>query len=1111
LNLWQLIKLVQDLSSPNLPRYKGVNIKMKVLQQDLIAIVERASTLNERLSDRFEFIPTDNNQKQIDSRIEAWCQASAAGNSQKFAKRLTWDDLDLSKPKKILGDVRFVDEQLPVWTETLRAALETDWEIARTEASGCLDPEKPIPFEEVYLPFIWLARTRLIEKVGENRKLLSDEVYVKLERQLLLRFTSLCVLSLQSQFVYFKAMTQPTLSETEPDDTSDRLYQAFIEQLKAGGLLTFFQDYSALARLLSIALDFWVEEKAEFIQRLAADLPAIEQEFSVDIDRVTAIESDLSDAHNKGRSVLVLTFASGFKLVYKPRSLALEATYFQLLDWCDRQQVLLPFKILKVIDRHTHGWMEHVEHLPCENETAAQRYYQRAGMLLCWFYVLHGSDFHNENLIANGEHPVPVDLEVLVNPLPQKLNPKEPTAYLYLSGKNISDSVLSSGLLPTPKWEFETRGTNEDTSGFGGNDRDMSIHKLDWSNINTDRMTLKQKLSNVPIQKNLPYQKNTVFTVKDYADQLIDGFGQMYQFFLERQTELLSPNSPLAVLAHQKVRFLFRQTQLYADVLSRVSQPKFLRFGIDRSIQLDLLSRAYLVADPKPNIWKLQKHEVRGLEQMDIPLLLADTDSVDFQIDDRTKVEGYFQQPSYERVITRLQQLSDVDMNQQIEMIRASLNLRLSRGISVTSSHKQDFDSLELSAIDNLQPEELVKEAVEIATILEQMAIRADNGSINWIGMVCDSDAKKLQPQPLEYDLYSGVSGVALFLAALAKVTGEVKYRNLAMDALANVQMLLRDNKSELFREKAQKMEIGGAGGLGSIVYSLAKTARFLNEPQLLDTAKVAASLITDEAIERDRQFDIIAGSAGAILGLLALYDLENNSMLLEQTRNIGYYLLNNRVKSDSGIRAWATIDKQPVTGFSHGAAGIAYALLRLYEVTQEKTFLEAATEAIAYEQSVFSPSANNWPDIKNFSLERGEPMFGNTWCYGAPGIALGRLGGLSILDTPKIREEISVAIDTTLQCPLHSIDHLCCGNFGRIEVLQVAAQKLSSSNLQTEVCERTALTVARAKQIGDFCLPSEFGEGVYDPSFFRGTAGIGYQLLRIAHPDLLPSVLMWE
>lgn len=33
----------------------------------------------------------------------------------------------------------------------------------------------------------------------------------------------------------------------------------------------------------------------------------------------------------------------------------------------------------------------------------------------------------------------------------------------------------------------------------------------------------------------------------------------------------------------------------------------------------------------------------------------------------------------------------------------------------------------------------------------------------------------------------------------------------------------------------------------------------------------------------------------------------------------------------------------------------------------------------------------------------------------------------------------------------------------------------------------------------------------MHSPGFFQGAAGIGYELLRLAHPDHLPSVLLWE
>ena len=92
-----------------------------------------------------------------------------------------------------------------------------------------------------------------------------------------------------------------------------------------------------------------------------------------------------------------------------------------------------------------------------------------------------------------------------------------------------------------------------------------------------------------------------------------------------------------------------------------------------------------------------------------------------------------------------------------------------------------------------------------------------------------------------------------------------------------------------------------------------------------------------------------MSGASGAILGLLALYDAYPDSDILERLLSCGHHLLSHWVTSKSGYKAWATYQKRILTGFSHEAAGIAYALLRLYAVTQEQSFRETAEEAITY------------------------------------------------------------------------------------------------------------------------------------------------------------------
>ena len=68
-------------------------------------------------------------------------------------------------------------------------------------------------------------------------------------------------------------------------------------------------------------------------------------------------------------------------------------------------------------------------------------------------------------------------------------------------------------------------------------------------------------------------------------------------------------------------------------------------------------------------------------------------------------------------------------------------------------------------------------------------------------------------------------------------------------------------------------------------------------------------------------------------------------------------------------------LKEEMLTGFSHGAAGIAYALLKLHEATGESSFREAALEAEAYETSVFLPEVSNWPDFRTHRRNRVMPI----------------------------------------------------------------------------------------------------------------------------------------
>jgi type 2 lantibiotic biosynthesis protein LanM len=1150
--------------------------RFNLAESDLANIVIQASSLSERLNNElFQVDATQiHQQKFSDERLNHWCQVVAQGNWEKFQKRLQWAGWNIDTVHLFLETLRLADNQsLPKWAVTLSEIMQTaaEWEQSPYEVSSQLPspiaPENPLPFEDLLLPAVCVVRQKLLTRLGSFSlspsylplELFSLEAYLAMEHSLLSKLVNLCEKTLEFEFSRFRPFGDRFLNllANNTKVTPSKIdYKAFVQKLLQDGLLAFFQKYPVLGRLIATRIDFWVEATAEFVQRLKADIPKIQQLFqpvqatdelivafntvstiSTDnLGKVIEIKSNLSDSHKQGRCVTALTFESGLKLVYKPKDLGLEVAYNQFLDWCNQQGVPLPFFVFKVLNCQTHGWVEYVEHLPIADEAAARRFYQRSGMLLCLLYALGGNDCHYENLIAHGEHLVLVDMETVMHHEPKHLEDfPQATAQMTINQQFWSDSVLRTGMLPC--WDFNhDNRIAYDISGLGSVDPQLLPWRLPkWKSVNTDNMHLQYEAVTRPIAENVPILNGIPLSPNDYLEDLIEGFEQMYHFLIKRRQSMLasefnlqsSPDSlnqnsssPLSILSHQQVRFIFRATKVYGVVLQKTLAPEFLRNGVDRSIELDIIGRAFLATENQPQAWPILRSELKAMEQLDFPYFGANSNSDALTIGLEQPLEQYFRAPSYDQAISRLQKFDLVDLAQQVAIIRGTFYARVARSRNESPTNEQPLTaSSQPTSSENITPmssKELLVSACAIAEEIQSHAIAAPDGSIYWIGLGYISNAERFQLQPLDESLYNGNCGIALFLAALDYLRGSSQFRHLTLGALQYTCKVLQSDNADLTQRFTKNIGIGGASGLGSIIYSLVKISYFLKEPALIEDALLFANLITPELIAGDQHLDVMGGAAGAILGLLALYHKTCEQAVLDKAVACGQHLLEHRISINGSPKAWKHFADKPLTGFSHGAAGIAYALLRLYSVTQDSNYLQAACDGIAYERSVFSTGAANWPDFRSFAQKNGQPGFNTvSWCHGATGIGLGRLGGLSILETleetSEIHQDIEVALQKTQKYSLQGVDHLCCGNLGRCELLLLGAQKLSRPELLTMAQQRAAWVVARAKLAGGYQLFANLPNHVFNPSFFQGTAGIGYELLRLAHPEALPSVLLWE
>jgi type 2 lantibiotic biosynthesis protein LanM len=630
-----------------------------------------------------------------------------------------------------------------------------------------------------------------------------------------------------------------------------------------------------------------------------------------------------------------------------------------------------------------------------------------------------------------------------------------------------------------------------------------------WRLINTDEMYETDEFTTMPLLANVVVLNGVSLSSNDYVDDIVTGFARMYRFLMNERPNLLATDGPLRLFRQRRIRYLFRGTRVYLTVLNGSFAPEYLSDGADWSIELDILSRAILFGTDNPHARSVLQAELSAMTRIDVPHFTAAADSNDLTDGLAQPIRGYFKQSAYEQAIARLQKLSEADLICQTALIRGAFHAKMARAgeharLPSQEATTRDDDHAEHTVLSATQ---CLAQARAIGEEIARRAIHGDDGSVTWIDLSLLRDASRFQLQPVGESLYDGKCGIAFFLSAFDYVTGESSFRDLALCAVQSLREALRTFDDQTMARFSGRIGIGGATGLGSIVYALARISRFLGDETLLQDAQRAAKLISLEYIAQERDSDVMSGTAGALLGLLTLYDATDDPAVLEKARACGDHLLERRA-AESGPRAWKSAYAKPLTGFSHGAAGIAYALTRIFAASGDERFLDAAREGIEYERGLFSPAAGNWPDLRP-SPDPMRPGFMVSWCHGATGIGLGRLGCLSHLQTAETEREISVALGTTERHGWQGVDHLCCGNFGRSELLLVASERFSSPRLRAAAQKQAAHGLSRAAQAGGFELFSTVP--AYSPSLFRGTAGIGFQLLRLAQPERLPSLLLLE
>jgi type 2 lantibiotic biosynthesis protein LanM len=998
-------------------------------------------------------------------RFQRWKSSPAfTKDEQRLSQFLAQWQANEEDLNAVLSDGETILAEAP-WEAELKAAFETE---GHGEPKGI----------DGYLHLVWPLISRYRDRMAKELAALAQRRPGIVESELVLAAmleTALAKLRRQLQRALVLetniARVEGRLSGATPADR----FENFVQSLRSPSTrLSILQEYPLLARDCVRILSQWLDANTEFLHRYEQDAATLAVFFGLsNLGSLQRLTGNAGDAHRNGRSVCILDFSSGAKLVYKPRSLSADAGFQTFLEWINGRGQSPKLRTYRVLDRGDHGWAEFVPFAPCQSEEELKDFYRRQGSLVALLYALGTTDMHLENVIASGAHPVVIDLETIFHPRFRGLGNLDFAEDI--ANERFFDSVMSIGLLPSP---VRGGGRTIDKSGLGATRNMEAPAEVDGlEGIGTDEVKVGKVPGRVGEIFSQPSLSGTSPDVHRYREQVQEGFSKTYRMLAASKADLLAPEGPLEKFRHVTIRAVLRPSATYAALLTERTHPKLLRQGFSREL---LFSQIWEEVNRTEAYAIVTGSERAQLWRGDIPYFTTKPGSYDLRGGDELHMEGALSRSGFDVARDRIARLGPQDEAYQSWLIDAAFS---STDIVGTFTQRQK---------PYRHAESFLEAAVIIGERLAETAVRK-NGTATWPCLVYDSggadgELGSYRVGIADYGLYRGHAGIALFLAQLGMVSGKAEFSELARESIAT--MLKQRDRWE------GSIAPGAYTGLAGHIYFFTQVGALWGDEAMLDEAESLLPKLRS-LLEKDEIHDMISGSAGTIPVLLGLAALRPKS----DARALAI-LAGDRLLETSELKGttppmitWSSLSMP--RGFSHGASGIAFALSELAAATGEEKYQKGAEAALAYERTLLA--SGDWSDVPG----DGER---NWWCHGAPGIAMGRLLVWNRTKDNRHLEEAKAALAAAHRDPaMRSASILCHGDLGNLETFALGSALLRDSDLEKVLQESSRAILADFNRSGWATpLPAFLSE----PGIMMGLAGIGHGFLRLADPKRVPSVL---
>lgn len=940
---------------------------------------------------------------------------------------------------------------------------------------SCLESiREKIVFPEFYFKILLYYAEELNLRINNLKQYFDENIYKDFSIHLAGQLQNICTRTLIAQMHFYK---QKGLLQGE--NSSDE-YEFYCTQYlgKAEFYRELFDTYPVLYRCIVQKCEQLVEYYAEVLICYSCDRSEIQNEIFAGkaIGKITGIKGDFSDTHHGGKQVLRMQLDDTAEILYKPHSMENERVFYKLLDWLGAKTGIKQ-SAYSFIPKDTYSWSSCVEYCSCRTEQQLKDYYLRLGVQLFLAYALGTKDLHCENIIASGEYPVLIDLEVLMSIADQK---GWETVRQEINGR-LSDSVLFSGMLPFYHWNKNGEGINQSAvNGVGGQKYPFRVPVV--VNEGTSDMRIEYQSPVSRNVQNLATLEGTFYEPYHYKKEMTEGFTRAYRQVINNKEDFFDQ---LKDSKDIKNRVLMADTQRYSMMISGSYHPSLLRDGAEREIFL-----YSMLSGREEQDMELVDIEVAAMLDGDIPYFYNVLSQKELFSEQKVIGQHDLPEEPIEFVHARIRALSEIDLEIQSEYIRLSLELMPDKNDGYMNRVYRVTDSMLMEQADK----ERVRYTAEDLTdrILKYAVWNQKRTEVSWYTVQLSSFGKmNWDIKPMNHYLYDGLSGMLL-------VFSELKKRNTDK----NITDIYRTLKRMLFLYTDQGMKsldgldshnTGAYDGESSIIYVYIMLYRQGGNEKFLKYAMKHAGIV-EKLIDQDIRYDLLSGNAGAAWIMILLYEITKDSKYIHLAeRSIAR--LDQRAERQSCGLGWIVEQgEMPMSGLAHGNSGILMPVIALWKYTKKERYRVLAEDIWKYEDSLYNSVMNNWEDLRSHKESEKVDRIGSVaWCHGAGGILLSRIFCYEMVEDDvwkkRIETDIRRAYSKLNGYWLRDSYCLCHGILGNLWILDIAGSKMDEFGMEPYTEREKEEQIIRKITL----LPQER----MNPGFMNGYGGILYRLLQ--------------